>query len=365
MEETKRKEVKWLGGDAPFYIFGPCSAESPEQLRSTAAAIQNEHKNILFRAGIWKPRTRPNTFEGVGEPGLDWLMHIKEEFGFDVTTEVASAAHVEACLKAGVDVLWIGARTTVNPFSVQSIASALKGVDIPVLVKNPMNPDVSLWFGAIERLQKVGITRLGAIHRGFHLSDNGPYRNAPSWDLAVQFKTEHADIPLICDVSHISGTPSLIPLVAQRAFDLDMDGLMVETHINPKEALSDAQQQLSPEELSMMINNLIVKRSDSKNLEFTNKLDFLRGKIDDIDDKIVEMMAVRMGLSEQIGEYKKENKVTVLQVKRWQEILKRSLSNGNALNLSDRFITGVYNAIHDESIRKQTIILEKDNKSEA
>ncbi|MBL4710751.1 MAG: bifunctional 3-deoxy-7-phosphoheptulonate synthase/chorismate mutase type II [Flavobacteriales bacterium] len=355
-------EVDWLKGRRPFQFFGPCSAESVDQLRITAKGISEHFQDVIFRAGIWKPRTRPNTFEGVGKDGLKWLIDIKEEFGFQVATEVASAAHVDACLNAGIDVLWIGARTTVNPFSVQAIADALKGVDIPVFVKNPINPDVSLWSGAVERIEKAGVSKIGAIHRGFHLSDNRPYRNAPAWELAVQFRTEHIDIPLICDVSHISGVPELIPHVAQRAFDLDMDGLMVETHYKPKEALSDAKQQLTPLQLHELINNLVFKSADSKNAEFKNQLDFLREKIDRIDDQVVELMATRMNISEEIGSYKKENQVTVLQIQRWQEILQRSLKSGEALNLSPKFITSLYNAIHDESIRKQTIILERDGK---
>ena len=358
--ERNKFQLNWLKGERPYRFFGPCSAESPEQLRSTAKGIAQNFENVVFRAGIWKPRTRPGSFEGVGEDGLQWLTDIKEEFGFQVTTEVANANHVEACLKAGVDVLWIGARTTVNPFSVQAIADSLQGVDVPVMVKNPMNPDVSLWFGAIERIQKAGIDKVGAIHRGFHLSDNGPYRNAPKWDLAVQFKTEHADIPLICDVSHISGNPSLIPLVAQRALDLDMDGLMVETHINPNKALSDPQQQLTPAQLKSLMEGLTLKSSQVKNPEFQNKLEFLREKIDRIDDEIIELMATRMGLSEEIGKYKKENNVTVLQIQRWQEILKRSIKSGKAHKLSESFVSGLYHAIHDESIKKQTKILGDD-----
>ena len=351
---SKNIDWNWLKGNRPYQFFGPCSAESYEQLRSTAAQIHTNFEDVIFRAGIWKPRTRPGSFEGVGEQGLKWLKEIKREFGFQTTTEVASAAHVEACLKAEVDVLWIGARTTVNPFSVQAIADALKGVNIPVMVKNPMNPDVSLWFGAIERFQKVGIKNIGAIHRGFHLSDNEPYRNTPKWDLAVQFKTEHPDIPLICDVSHISGKPSLIPLVAQRAFDLDMDGLMVEIHENPAAALSDAQQQLTPLELKQLIDGIVIKSSKSTDINFSDKLTVLREKIDRIDDELVELLATRMSISENIGKYKKDNQVTILQLERWKEILKRNLESGSTLNLSEKFITGLYNAIHDESIEKQT-----------
>ena len=348
------QEVSWLSGQRPFQFFGPCSAESPEQLRNTASGIKHHFSDVIFRAGIWKPRTRPNTFEGVGEEGLKWLIDIKNEFGFKVTTEVANAAHVEACLKAGIDILWIGARTTVNPFSVQAIADALEGADVPVFVKNPLNPDVSLWSGAVERIAKAGIDKIGAIHRGFHLADNKPYRNAPSWDLAVQFKTDHPEIPLICDVSHITGNPELIPHVAQRAFDLDMDGLMIETHVDPKNALSDAQQQVTPDELKNLWDNLVFKSAESKNKEFQSQLEILRSKIDRIDESIVELLAQRMNISEEIGLYKKKNQVTILQLQRWQEILDRAIKSGKALDLSEPFISAIYNTIHEESIDRQT-----------
>ena len=354
VSESNLHNISWLSGDRPYQFFGPCSAESYDQLRTTATGIKEHFPNTIFRAGIWKPRTRPNTFEGVGEEGLKWLVDIREEFGFKVTTEVASPAHVEACLKAGIDVLWIGARTTVDPFSVQAIADALEGADIPVFVKNPLNPDVSLWSGAVERIAKAGISKMGAIHRGFHLADNKPYRNAPAWDLAVQFKTDNPEIPLICDVSHITGSPGLIPHVAQRVLDLDMDGLMIETHCNPDKALSDASQQVTPAHLKLLWDNLVFKSADIKNKEFQNQLETLRSKIDRIDDSIVELLAQRMNISEEIGVYKKQNKVTILQVQRWQEILERTLKSGKAMNLSEKFISTLYHSIHEESIDKQT-----------
>lgn len=353
---SNNNKYAWLKGEKPYLFLGPCSAESAEQLRNTASGIAENFTDVIFRAGIWKPRTRPGSFEGVGEEGLKWLVDVKEEFGFQITTEVANPEHVEACLKAGVDILWVGARTTVNPFSVQALADSLKGVDIPVMVKNPMNPDVSLWSGAVERFQKAGIKEIGAIHRGFHLADNRPYRNTPKWEMAVQFKTEHPTIPLICDVSHISGTPHLIPIVAQRAFDLDMDGLMVETHENPSVALSDAQQQLTPLQLKELMDGLTLKSSSIKNVAFEDKLSLLREKIDRIDDDLIELLSRRMAISEQIGTYKKENNVTILQLERWKEILNRNLKTGKASELSDKFITALYNSIHDESIEKQTKI---------
>ncbi len=342
------------GVSSPFNFFGPCSAESPEQLRATAKGIKSNFDQVIFRAGIWKPRTRPNSFEGAGEIALNWLMEIKEEFGFKVATEVANPNHVEACLKAGVDFLWVGARTTVNPFSVQSIADSLTGVDIPVFVKNPINPDLALWIGALERINKAGIRRLGAIHRGFHMTDNGPYRNFPNWNIAIQLKAAYPDLPIVCDASHISGSPELIPYVAQKSIDLDMDGLMVETHYQPNLALSDKQQQITPEQLYTLIQNLIPKSKTSSDIAFKTQLDVLREQIDIIDNDIIERLSERMSLAKKIGENKKRNGVTVLQVDRWQKILERTLQNGKALGLNDKFIYDFLNSIHDESIRQQT-----------
>jgi len=348
------KDKSWLPSKRPYYIFGPCSAESPEQLRQTASQIHVNYQDIIFRAGVWKPRTRPDTFEGMGEEALKWLIDIKQEFGFKIATEVANAKHVELCLKAGIDILWIGARTTVNPFSVQAISDALKGEDVPVFVKNPINPDFSLWMGVLERVNKSGISKLGAIHRGFHLADNGPYRNAPQWNLAIQLKAELPNLPLICDVSHISGNRELIPYVAQKAIDLDMDGLLIETHIDPSSALSDAQQQLTPTQLEQTIVGIIPKTTSSSDPEFKNKLELLREEIDSIDDDFIDDLAARMVIARKIGEYKKQNNVTILQVERWQHVVQKCLAQGKALGLSEAFIRDLLNAVHDESIRQQT-----------
>lgn len=352
----KLNDIKtWFSnGQRPYHIFGPCSAESPEQLRKTASEIHQNFKNVVFRAGVWKPRTRPNSFEGVGAEALKWMQEIKQEFGFKIATEVADYQHVESCLKAGVDILWIGARTTVNPFSVQSIADSLKGIDIPVFVKNPINPDLALWIGALERINKAGIDKLGAIHRGFHMTDNGPYRNFPNWNLAIQLKATFPDLPIICDPSHISGKPELIPYIAQKSIDLDMDGLMIETHYNPSVALSDKQQQLNPNQLHNLINNLKPKRKTSSNIDFKTQLDDLREQIDRIDNDIIERLAERMSLAKRIGDNKEKNGITVFQVERWQKILNRTLKNGKALGLNDKFIFEFLNSIHDESIRQQT-----------
>jgi len=344
----------WMSKGQPYYFFGPCSAESLEQMRKTAEGIKRNFEHVVYRAGIWKPRTRPNSFEGYGEKALEWLKSVKEEFGFKITTEVANPEHLEQCLKYGVDIVWIGARTTVNPFAVQAIADALKGVDIPVFVKNPINPDLPLWLGALERINGAGIKQLGAIHRGFHLSENGPYRNYPRWDLAVQLKAHFPSLPLICDVSHISGSPKLIPQVAQKSIDLDMDGLMIESHHDPTNALSDAKQQLTPEKLFQVIQGLTPKSSESENPEFANKVETLREKIDALDVELLEQIAVRMDVAKEIGAYKSDNRVTVLQINRWKQILDQNMKNGKSLGLSESFIYDFLNVIHDESIRQQT-----------
>jgi len=336
-----------------MYIFGPCSAESEEQMMKTAAGIKEHFSDFIFRSGIWKPRTRPGNFEGIGKIGLEWLVKVKTECQVKVCTEVANAEHVEACLKAGIDYLWIGARTTVNPFSVQEVADALKGVKIPVMVKNPIHPDFNLWLGAIERFEKAGIEEISAIHRGFHYFDNGPYRNYPSWDIALKMKTTRPDLPIICDASHISGKPSMIPHVSQKALDLDMDGLLIETHFEPENALSDAKQQVTPEQLAVIIGNLQPKRSTSKNPNYKEKIDLLRQEIDELDENILESIGKRMGLAAKIGEHKQVENVTLFQKNRWAFVRKKYQDWGKSLGLSDKFIESLLVSIHDESIQKQ------------
>ncbi|MDA7768373.1 bifunctional 3-deoxy-7-phosphoheptulonate synthase/chorismate mutase type II, partial [Flavobacteriales bacterium] len=304
----------------PLVIAGPCSAESREQVLTTAKGLVN--KATVFRAGIWKPRTRPNSFEGVGEKALPWLNDVKAETGLQVATEVATAQHVEACLKANIDILWIGARTTVNPFYVQEIAEALKGVDISVMVKNPLHPELSLWMGALERLNQVGINRLSAIHRGFFTLEKSAFRNEPKWELPIKLKRLAPDLPIICDPSHISGSPQMLAEVSQTAMDLNMDGLMIETHYNPSLALSDAQQQITPEKLGELLDNLILRSSTHPNAQFRSALNKLRMEIDSIDKKLVEIVGQRTEIVKEIGRYKKENAVTILQIERWFEILK-------------------------------------------
>ena len=339
-------------------VSGPCSAESEEQVVNTCKALAANNKVNMLRAGIWKPRTRPNSFEGIGSVGLEWLVQAKKETGLPISTEVANPEHIEECLKAGVDVIWLGARTTVNPFAVQAIADRLRGVDIPVMVKNPINPDVQLWRGAIERLYNSGINKIAAIHRGFSSFQETAYRNEPKWELAIELKTLIKDIEIICDPSHICGNRELIPMVSQKALDLAMDGLMIESHENPDVALSDAAQQLKPNDLISLIDNLHFRHEKFDNSLMADKLVDLRSDIDHMDTEILETLSKRMKVAEQIGQFKKDNEVTVLQVNRWEEILENRLKMSGALGLSDDFIKELLNLIHKESISKQRRILE-------
>ena len=349
----------WMHTDRPIIISGPCSAETEEQMVATAKQIAATGKVHAIRAGIWKPRTRPGQYEGAGEEGLKWLIRAKQETGLPVTTEVANAAHVEACLKAGVDILWVGARTTVNPFSVQEVADALKGVDIPVMVKNPINPDVELWLGAFERLNKAGITKMAAIHRGFSSFEKGPFRNAPMWDLAIELKTRVPELDMICDPSHIAGNRDLISFVSQKALDLDMAGLMIESHINPDAAWSDAKQQVTPSVLAKIISELVVRTPSTDNKIFKDTLSILREQIDQLDDEIMSKLAARMKISEKIGQYKKENNVTILQVNRWEEIVHTRIALCRAMGLNEEFTNDLLKLIHHESIQVQTKVMNK------
>jgi chorismate mutase len=350
----------WLPtASKPIIISGPCSAETEEQMIATAKQIAATGKVHALRAGIWKPRTRPGQYEGAGEEGLKWLIQAKKETKLPVTTEVANAAHVDACLKAGVDILWVGARTTVNPFSVQEIADALKGVDIPVMVKNPVNPDLELWIGALERLNKAGITKLAAIHRGFSSFEKGPFRNAPMWDMSIELKTRIPELDIICDPSHIAGNRDLIAMISQKALDLDMTGLMIESHINPDAAWSDAKQQVTPAVLGKIIDGLVVRTVSSDNKTFKDTLSILREQIDQLDDEIMQKMAQRMKISEKIGQYKKENNVTILQVNRWEEIIQTRVALGKAMGLNEEFTNELLKLIHHESIQVQTKVMNK------
>ncbi|GAB3903900.1 chorismate mutase [Mucilaginibacter boryungensis] len=350
----------WItSGKQPLVIAGPCSAETEDQLVATAHLLAKTGKITALRAGIWKPRTRPGEFEGIGSVGLKWLDRAKQETGLPTAIEVATGKHVEEALNAGVDILWVGARSTVNPFTVQEIADALKGVDIPVMVKNPVNPDLSLWIGALERINNAGITKLAAIHRGFSSFEKSAFRNEPMWDLAISLKTHAPELPIINDPSHICGNRDLIPYIAQKALDLDMQGLMIESHIDPSVAWTDAKQQVTPSALAELIDRLTLRKADVSSKELSNKLDELRDQIDKIDDLVFQKMAERMKVVEKIGNYKKENNITILQVNRWDEILNKRTAYARALNLNTDFAEKLLELMHAESIRKQTEIMSK------
>ena len=341
----------------PLLIAGPCSAETEDQLIATAHLLAKTGKVSVLRAGIWKPRTRPGEFEGIGSIGLTWLKRAKEETGLPTAVEVANAKHVEEALAAGVDILWVGARSTVNPFTVQEIADALKGVDIPVMVKNPVNPDLQLWVGALERINNAGITKLAAIHRGFSSFEKTAFRNEPMWELAIQLKTLCPELPIINDPSHICGNRELIQYVAQKARDLDMQGLMIESHLDPSVAWTDAKQQLTPAALSDLMELLTLRKPESKDKEFTDKLADLRTSIDKIDDQIIQKIAERMQVVQKIGEFKRDNGVTILQVNRWDQIMNKRSAFAKALKLDLNFTGKLLELIHSESIRKQTEIM--------
>lgn len=350
----------WLSQKSPIIISGPCSVESEEQVLQTIKAIAKSGKVSILRGGIWKPRTRPNSFEGIGATGLKWLKQAGNEVGLPVATEVANAEHVEACLKNDIDILWIGARTTVNPFSVQEIADALRGVDIPVFVKNPITPDINLWVGALERINAVGVDKLAAIHRGFSSFDKSLYRNAPMWEIPIELKLMCPELPLFCDPSHIAGDKELIPHVAQKALDLDMTGLMIESHINPTEAKSDAKQQLTPNELGNLLNQLIIRERDAGSEDFINKLEQLRSVIDELDEELINKFASRMNIIEKIGAYKSQNNVTILQLERWEKILANRSFLAEKVGLSNKFIKKMLELVHQESIRIQTKVMNKE-----
>jgi chorismate mutase len=359
MSEKGNKE--WFSKfKKPLIVAGPCSAESEEQVLATAKELAKIEAVQVFRAGIWKPRTRPNSFEGVGAIGLQWLKKVKEQTGLLTAVEAANAQHVEECLKAGIDIIWIGARTTVNPFTVQEIADALKGVDITVMVKNPINPDLQLWLGAIERLNNVGIDKVIAVHRGFSSLSQTKFRNSPNWQIPIELKIQMPHIPVICDPSHIAGNRELLLSVAQEALDLDMDGLMIETHIDPTNAKSDAQQQITPAKLKELLSQLVFRSPVSGNVEFSNRLEQLRKRIDKIDLDIVDILAARMQLVEEIGLYKKENNVTILQLERWNTVLKNILAQSENLGMDKEFSKKLYQLVHEESIRIQTKIMNRE-----
>lgn len=343
--------------DHPLVIAGPCSAETEEQVLKIAHQLK-ETDTTVFRAGIWKPRTRPGNFEGVGALGLKWLQKAKKETGLLTTTEVANANHVDLALKHDVDILWVGARTTVSPFIVQEIADALKGTDKIVLIKNPVNPDLPLWLGAVERFYEAGVKKLGVIHRGFSTYEKTKYRNNPEWQIPIDLQNSFPDLPLLLDPSHIAGRRDIIFDLCQTALDLNYDGLMIETHHDPENAWSDAKQQITPKTLDQITIDLRIRKEEGDAVEFKNRLSTLRTQIDVIDNKIVEMMGKRMKIADNIGLLKKENNVAILQVKRWNEVLGRMILEGEQNGLSEEFVLRMYKAIHQESINHQKKVID-------
>lgn len=336
----------------PLVISGPCSAETEEQVMTTARALHKAGVKI-FRAGVWKPRTKPGGFEGLGVEAFPWLNRVKEELGMYVAVEVANSKHVKEALEHRVDIIWIGARTTANPFSVQEIADALEGTDIPVLIKNPVNPDVDLWIGAIERIHKAGIRRIGAIHRGFSSADKKIYRNLPQWHIPIELHRQLPNLPLICDPSHIGGKRELIAPISQQAMDLNFEGLIIETHCNPDKAWSDASQQVTPEVLELILDNLVIREMHQS----TESLTTLRRQIDGLDNDLLELLAKRMRVSQEIGTYKKEHNMPILQAQRYDEILKDRIAQAEKMGMSSEFMKTVLMAIHEESIRQQMLIM--------
>jgi chorismate mutase len=342
--------------DRPYLITGPCSAETEEQVFDVVGQIAALTPTKLLRAGIWKPRTRPDSFEGVGEAALPWFVNAGKEVGLPTAVEVANRNHVEAALKAGIDVLWIGARTTVNPFAVQEIADVLQGVNIPVMVKNPVNPDIELWLGAFERLQKAGVNDLVAIHRGFSFYKHPKYRNVPHWEIPIAFRERTTGIPMICDPSHISGRRDLLLEVSQKAMDLNFDGLMIETHPDPDNAWSDAQQQVTPNGLLDLLNKLIM-RSSSVGSNFEVQLKEMREKITILDDRLFDILSARMKLSEEIGVFKRENSIMIFQQEHWAKLIAKRLESAEEYELTELFVRKIMDAIHQESIRQQTKVM--------
>ena len=356
---NSKKLRNWLDDfdlDHPLVIAGPCSAETESQVLGIAHELKNSDVSI-FRAGIWKPRTRPGNFEGVGSIGLKWLQKVKKETGLLVTTEVANANHVKIALDHDIDVLWIGARSTVSPFIVQEIADALKNTDKIVLLKNPVSPDLSLWYGGIERLYTANIKKLGVIHRGFSTYSKTKFRNNPEWQIPIELQNKFPDLPLICDPSHICGRRDIIKQTSQKALDLNFDGLMIETHNDPDNAWSDAAQQITPKTLINLMKDLVIRKESLEEKSFINELENLRIKIDNADSQILDIIGNRMKVSEEIGKIKKNQNVAILQSARWNDILEKMISDGKEKGLSEDFILKIFKAIHQESINHQEKIL--------
>lgn len=345
--------------EKPFLISGPCSAETEEQVLHTCTQIAPLGVDVL-RAGIWKPRTRPGSFEGIGSKALPWLIEAGKQTNLPVCCEVATPQHVKEAIKHGVDILWIGARTTVNPFAVQAIADVLKGLDIPVMIKNPVNPDLELWIGAIERIAQAGITKIAAVHRGFSVYNTPKYRNQPQWEIPIELRRRISNLEVICDPSHIAGERSLLYEIAQHALDLDFDGLMLESHITPDTAWSDAKQQVTPQGLESLLNQLITRQLDTDNLDYLNKITQFRTLIDNLDTQTLHLLSERMEIVRKIGLYKKESNIAILQIERWLNVREGALKKAASSNLSESFVEDIINTIHKESIRQQTTIMRKD-----
>lgn len=344
----------------PLLIAGPCSLETEEQTLDTARQLAKDPRVFVFRGGIWKPRTRPGSFEGVGSVGLNWLRKVKQETGLPVGTEVANAQHTEEALKADLDVLWIGARSTASPFVVQEIADVLKGTDAVVMVKNPVNPDVQLWMGALERVNQAGIKNLVAIHRGFTPFRETKYRNYPNWKTFIELRRLLPNLPVICDPSHIAGHRDFLYEISQKAFDMGMEGLMLESHRDPSCALSDKDQQVTPDKLAKILDKLVIRYSSSPNKQFENQLELLRSRIDALDAELMEILSSRVEIVTQIGQYKKENNVTALQINRWTELMNKRVEAGEKMNLNKTFIQILFQLIHEDSVRMQTEIMDKE-----
>ncbi|MBC7826924.1 MAG: bifunctional 3-deoxy-7-phosphoheptulonate synthase/chorismate mutase type II [Chitinophagaceae bacterium] len=359
MEQTMNANtnINEVFSKRPLIISGPCSAETEQQVVETATRLAKTGKIDMLRAGIWKPRTRPGSFEGIGTKGLPWLQQAKKITGLPVAIEVATGKQVEDALHFDIDVLWIGARTTVNPFSVQEVADALRGANVPVLIKNPINPDLELWTGAVERVAKAGIKQIGLIHRGFSSYGNTEYRNAPMWHLAIEMKRRNPEMMIINDPSHICGRRDILLDVAQKAIDLDFDGLMIESHIDPDNAWSDAKQQVTPEKLAEMLDTIIWRKEDINSEEFHAALEKLRQQINHLDDELLQLLGQRMKIADKIGEFKRNNNITILQTNRWNEILQRAFKEGGKVGLSKEFITKYFDAVHMESINHQNAIM--------
>lgn len=340
--------------ERPFVIAGPCSAETEEQVMNTAKQLANKGCH-MFRAGIWKPRTKPGGFEGNGEKALPWMQEVKKETGMLVSTEVATPEHVELALKYGIDLLWVGARTSANPFAMQALADSLKGIDIPVFVKNPVNPDLELWIGAMERINQAGIKKMAAIHRGFSSYDNKIYRNTPMWQIPIELRRRIPNLPIICDPSHIGGRRELIAPLCQQAMDLGFDGLIVESHCEPDKAWSDAKQQVTPEVLDYILSLLVIRDENAT----TESIDQLRKQIDELDNQVMEILSKRMRVCREIGQYKKEHNMTVLQSARYNEILEKRGAQGSLCGMAPEFVASVFEQIHEESVRQQMEIINK------